>query len=382
MNKLRVIRRSNENKSGLSPLFVSFYINREKIRIPLGISCYKKEWDTTQECFVGRSQKAADNNLIIQSMLARISDIFVEARLRKEKLTVDEFKKRFKEPGDYRDFFGFARNYYRLISKGNADNTNKVHKSVLKKLQEYTPTLAFSDITPEFLKIYATYLRRIGNADTTIWKNLSTLKIYIRAAVSNGYIRTDPFTRYRVKHPRSDISYLSEQELQSLISLYRSGQLPKNEQNVLRFFLFMTFTSLHIGDARQLQVESIFSGELHYVRIKTRAIVTVPMSSPAMQLYEYYKGKRSNGPLIDGLPSDQAINRILKRIAAKAGISKDMTAKTARHTFATIYCSRNNGDITTLSRIMGHSNINMTMIYAHTMKQDRLTGIQVFNDLL
>lgn len=380
MNKLRVIRRNNENKDGSSPLFVSFYINREKVRIPLGLSCTEKEWDSAQERFVGRGKNVADKNLIISSMLARISDIFVKARLRDEKLSIEEFKKRFKNPTNFTTFIDFANNYYKLLAKGNTDNTNKVHRSVLKKLYEFKPSLAFSEVTTEFFKIYNMHLRRLGNADTTIWKNISTLKIYVRAAVAAGYIRVDPFANYKVRHPKNEIICLSEDELKQMISLYNSGLLPENEQDVLRFFLFMCFTSLHVSDAKALRVENIFANELHYVRKKTRQVVIVPMSVPAMRLYEYYRDGRNKGALFNNMPTDQAINRVLKRIAAKLEINKPITCKTARHTFATIYCTKNNGDITTLSRIMGHSSISMTMVYTHTLKENRMEGIKVFDE--
>ena len=163
--------------------------------------------------------------------------------------------------------------------------------------------------------------------------------------------------------------------------MYKREDLYTAEQDVLRFFLFMCFTSLHIGDARAVTIESIFGGELHYSRQKTRAQVAVPLSSPALRLIEYYRGDRRKGLLIEGLPTDQDINRKLKTICGRAGITKKISAKAARHTFATLYYKKNQGDIATLSNILGHSSLAMTMIYAHIDKENRSRGIHVFDDL-
>lgn len=107
----------------------------------------------------------------------------------------------------------------------------------------------------------------------------------------------------------------------------------------------------------------------------------MPLSVPALKLIKYYQGERKKGVLITGLPTDQDINRTLKTICGLAGISKKVSAKTARHTFATLYYKKNQGDIATLSNILGHSSLAMTMIYAHIDKENRSQGIHVFDDM-
>ena len=141
----------------------------------------------------------------------------------------------------------------------------------------------------------------------------------------------------------------------------------------------MCFTSLHIGDARNLKIEQIYNNELHYIRQKTRVRVCVPLSKPALGLVDLYKGDRVSGLLVQGLPSDQHINRILKMICGQVGISKRISAKAARHTFATLYYKKNKGDLATLSNILGHSSLAMTMVYAHINQDNRNQGIRVFD---
>lgn len=64
------------------------------------------------------------------------------------------------------------------------------------------------------------------------------------------------------------------------------------------------------------------------------------------------------------------------------GIDKPVSAKTARHTFATLYYKKNAGDLGTLSKLLGHTSVTTTMVYAHIMKDSRVAGVSVFNDML
>ena len=334
---ISIKRRSEERRDGSAGLYAVFHLNREKVRIPLNLYVTACDWDAEAEKIKGRGSLVHDQNLIIENVRSKINDVLVRAR--------------------------------------------RQHKSILKKIEDYRPELQFFEITPEFLKLYTAYLRRMGNGNATIWKNMAVLRGYILAAVRAGFIINNPFEVFRVKRSSPNIIYLTEDELKRLVDLFRSNELDAKEQDVLRFFLFMVFTSLHIGDARAVKIEHIHHDELHYVRQKTRIKVSVPLSDPAQKLIHYYKGNRKNGLLILGLPSDQQINRTLKTICNRVEISKQVSAKAARHTFATLYYKKNKGDLATLSNILGHSSLAMTMVYAHINQENRNQGIHVFDTL-
>ena len=72
------------------------------------------------------------------------------------------------------------------------------------------------------------------------------------------------------------------------------------------------------------------------------------------------------------------MNRYLKEIAAMAGIDKDITHKTGRHTFATYFLSKTK-DLNTLKSIMGHSCLRETLVYAHVLDRDKQEGITCFD---
>lgn len=384
MAKVTIKRRNESERSdGRAALYAVINIEREKLRIPTGVAARKDEWDPVKECLKGRGKWIKDANLIISNVKAKISDILVRSRLSGEKLTKDSFISLYKGPGETLNFIDFAKRHLNTIKPALQPETYRHQWTVIKKLENHNPDLVFTDITPDWLRLYAAHLKDdLNNSPGTVGKNMSVIRSHFMAAVRVGKVKCNPFEVYKIPHSEPAVVFLTETELDALIQLFRSDTLAENEKDVLRFFLFMTFTAMHISDARALQIDQIFGGEIHYRRIKTKTLVNIPLSKPAEKLVQYYKAGRYRGPLFTNLPTDQAFNRIIKRICQRVSIEKAVSAKAARHTFATLYYKKNNGDLGTLSKLLGHTSIKTTMIYAHIMKDNRISGISVFNDMM
>lgn len=384
MAKVTIKRRDDaERADGMAALYAVLNIQRIKIRLPLYIAVTSAEWDPVSERVKGRTQQARDKNLIISNTKAKISDILVRARLTGEILTKDSFLAIYRRPGETMNFVEFAHRHLNELRNALQPETIRHHKAALKKLETYDPRLQISDITPEWLQTYAAHLRKAhNNTSGTIRKNMCVIRMHYYAAIRAGKTKSNPFEAYKVPAADPVVIYLTEEELNSLTALYHSDTLPANEQDALRFFLFMTFTAMHITDARNLQIEQIEGGEIHYRRQKTHIRVNMPLSRPAAMLVEYYAAGRFRGNLFKGLPTDQAFNRLIKKVCKRVGILKAVSAKAARHTFATLYYKKNNGDLGTLSKLLGHTSVNTTMIYAHIMKDSRIEGIKAFDDML
>lgn len=106
--------------------------------------------------------------------------------------------------------------------------------------------------------------------------------------------------------------------------------------------------------------------------------ISVPLADPAKAIINKWIGNRTDGLIFKDLISDVKINKYLKDIGAMAGIDTILTAKVARHTFATLYLKETR-DLNTLKSLLGHSNIRQTLIYAHVLDEDRKKGIDTFN---
>ncbi|MDE5806889.1 MAG: tyrosine-type recombinase/integrase, partial [Muribaculaceae bacterium] len=120
---------------------------------------------------------------------------------------------------------------------------------------------------------------------------------------------------------------------------------------------------------------------IHYERIKTKVKVSVPLSAPAKVFFDLFAQGRKSGYLIDKMPTDQWFNRRIKSAMTMIGIEHNISAKSARHTFASIFYKRTK-DIGTLSKLLGHTSVRHTMIYTHIFRASRVSGMSAFDSFM
>ena len=374
-------RQYSDNAPGT--IWISFYVNREKVNFSTSVSCDKKFFNETKQRITAGDKDFKDKNLIIDSIQARVTDVFVKYRLRNKTLTRESFLRAYNRPDDYDTFFDFVKDYQKRIAVKTELATIMVHNSVIGKLREKHPALHFDDITTDWLDDYYSYLRKnLKNNENTAYKNMSTIRKYVRAAWKAGYMDENPFENWSIKRTKSSYTYLTEEELKAMIELYNSGELEEKHHRTLEFFLFLCFSSLHIGDAKKLKLEQFYQDSFTYFRIKNRNSkpepIVVPVSDPLKGLLKNIVGVRKKGMIFERLSADQTMNDYLKEIAKKAGIDKPISHKTGRHTFATFYL-RQTKDLASLKDILGHSELRETLIYAHVLDESKQEGVKVFN---
>ena len=378
------LRKYANESSGI--VWVSFYINREKVNFSTKVAVDCKNWSEKNACVKPGDKNASDKNLIIENIHARINNVLVKYRLKDKKLTRDAFLRAYHRPTDFNTFFEYVTAQQKKLSIKTELSTLSTHMSAIRKLQQYSPTLTFDDITKDWLDDYFIYLRKeLDNNSNTAYKNMGILKKYVRMAYRDGYMDENPFDSWQIKKTTASCVYLTEDELTRLTNLYRSGELEYNYHKTLEFFLFLCFSSLHVGDAKVLKLEQFGDTSFTYYRLKLRnkkpEPIVVPISEPLRNLLVNIVRPRKKGPVFEKVQADQTMNRNLKEIAAIACIDKPITHKVGRHTFATIFL-RKTKDIAALREILGHSDISETLIYAHVLEESKQEGIQCFNDFV
>ena len=144
-------------------------------------------------------------------------------------------------------------------------------------------------------------------------------------------------------------------------------------------FIFSCYTALSYIDVCELKQEDIrtgFDGNLWIIRKrhKTNVTSTVRLLDIPKAILEKYRDKLPNGKILPVI-SNQKMNDYLKEIAAICGIEKTLTYHVARHSCATSVLLANGVPIETVSKILGHTNIRTTQIYA------RITDLKVSGDM-
>jgi len=383
MITIKLYQRLNAIDKSKGFIYVSFYTNREKIHFSTKVECAAKHWNAEKMRITAGDKNYSDKNLVLEKTLSRINEVVVKYRLRNKVLTRVGFHKSYNRPDDFENFFAFCDDYKKQVSKRVELVTLGIHKTVLDKLKAFAPDLHFDDITLEFVADFYSHLRKtIKNNENTSYKNMSVFRKYVKAACKAGYMDENPFEEFPILRTKPNYTYLEEEELQSLLALYKAGNLDIKVYQTLQLFLFMCFGSQHVGDAKAMKIEQFNNVSFTYYREKLRnkkpEPIVVPLSKSMRIILSDIVGNRKVGFVFDKLPADQTMNRYLKTIADLAGIKKHITHKTGRHTFATFFLSKI-PDLNTLREIMGHSDIRETLIYAHVLEKSKQRGIKCFD---
>ena len=360
-----------KKKDGTCAIYILVHIENKSLKFPTGITVDPQNFDHHKSRIKGATKDVKDKNLIIDKSLALINDIEVRYRLQQKELTADLLKREWVNPSRRIDFYAFFDEAIKERKGDIAESTIRQHKSAIEKLKRFKPKLAFSEIDHEFIESYRRWLKAApqNNDINTIHTALKNFKTYVSIAKRKGVIEVSPFNQYSIKSAKTDRTFLNEQELESVWKLYSKNYCTGSDQLILRHFLFMCFTGLRISDFKALTADNIISDILVYNPIKTRnsnkITVKLPLNSYALRLISDEGSKTKK--LFNHL-SEQKMNERIKEIVKVVKIRKEISNHCARHTFATIWINKTK-DVTGLQKLLGHSDISMTMIYVHITDQ-------------
>ena len=199
----------------------------------------------------------------------------------------------------------------------------------------------------------------------TIVLLVTRLNTIVGEAIAEGIITADPFAGYEAEHPEREQKYLTAAELQRLMTTPLHD--PKL-YHIRDLFLFSCYTGIPYGDMCRLTTEDLEVAEdgevwIKTARKKTKIDYEVPLLDIPLLILDKYRDMASEGKLLP-MYSNNELNRTLKRIAAICGIERKLVFHVARHTYATEITLSHGVPLETVSKMLGHSRISTTQIYA------------------
>ena len=123
------LRKYADDSTGI--VWISFYVNREKVNFSTKISVETKNWNERKMMVGGGDKMASDKNLILENILSRVNNVFVKYRLKDKKMTRDMFLRAYNRPTDYDTFFDFVVTYQRKYAVRMETSTLMTHRTVL-----------------------------------------------------------------------------------------------------------------------------------------------------------------------------------------------------------------------------------------------------------
>lgn len=279
----------------------------------------------------------------------------------------------------YKSFIGFMNDAY-YKKHDERLRTVILHLNNFRKGED----VLFSEVTPEWLEEFKSYLI-LHISNNAAFSYLSIIRARLNDAFKSNLISRNPFDRCSLPTKQeSPRITLDIEEVKMLVAT----AFPSHP-HVRLAFLFSCFTGLRISDIIEIGWSDIqenvidTDGIEYFMQIRpikkqdtTGKLLRVPLTDSACKILEELKKEINlSGKIFEKLPSERNGRTLLKLWAAKAGLKKDIHFHVGRHTFATI-CLTSGMDIYTVSKLLGHSNIATTEIYAKIIDEKKRTEVQ------
>ena len=263
---------------------------------------------------------------------------------------------------------------YIEIERGRSVKTVENYDRYLSKFLEFSGAKKPSGIKEETLREYRLWLNRqkAGDKDTLKKKTqnyyLIALRAFLKYLAKRGIDSVSPEAIELAKVGERALDLITKEELLRLLEAPDTSSLSGLRDKAILETLFST--GLRVSELCSMSRDVNLKSDELSVRGKGEKIRVVFLSGEAKDSIKKYLDKRKD--MSDALfvnesgeaLTSRSVQRILKRHATKAGISKKVTPHVIRHMFATDLLS-NGADLRSVQTLLGHANISTTQVYTH-----------------
>lgn len=367
------INRAKE-KNGLAPIMGRITINGTIASFSCRCSIEKQFWDINKNMATGKNQKVDEINSMLEIYRSKIVYTYQMMLLRDKSLTARMVKdEAFGGNDENTTLLQAVDKQIKLFKlragKERSITTLKKMIIVKKHLKNYLnrkcnlKDIVIQEVNEEFILNFSRYLESTLNlTQSTVWVYCTFFKKIITDAHSKGLMKENPFRNIKLKANTKERGFLTEEEMKKFLIFLPDS---KTTQLVYDSFLFCCFTGLSFIDLKNLTTNNIIAiGKEKWIitrRQKNNMPCQIKLMKIPKQIIERYSN--DDNPNIFNLPSYESTLKKLKKLGQLCGLEKPLTFHLARHTFATMALT-NGMPIESISKVLGHSNISTTQIYA------------------
>ncbi|MBR3692293.1 MAG: tyrosine recombinase [Clostridia bacterium] len=260
--------------------------------------------------------------------------------------------------------------------KNAAENTISSYRRDLSAFSDYLKSRnigALSRVTPLVIDDYLSGLSKAGKKPSTVSRTGSSIRSLFRYLGLHGDISVNPARNIRPGPSTRQLPHvLSGAEVDLLLSQPSENSAKELRDRAMLELLYAT--GLRVTELISLNVGDV-NTEIGFIRVmgdKEPRIIPI-YDSCCRILRKYIDLVRNIIAAAEGEPalflnlsgtrmSRQGFWKILKGYAESAGISKDITPQTLRHSFA-LHLLENGADLKMIQTMMGHADISSTQVY-------------------
>ena len=259
------------------------------------------------------------------------------------------------------------------------------YQPLKKHITEFAPKIRLWEVNSRFLEDFVEHMctktcprSKKNYAKKTVTDIVENLGVVMKAAIAADIPVNNPvplMDRSIIHGDEKPRSYLTMDEVKKLVAT------PSTNERMTRLFLFSLMTGVRYSDLRSLTWSDIIEEDgkfrLEKQMRKTGKMLYLPMNATAVELLPERGETKS---LVFDVPTIQALDKSLKKWVKRAGIDKNVSFHTARHSFATIGLELGS-DLYTVSKLLGHSDVGVTQVYATIINPKKEEAIYKIDSL-
>lgn len=275
------------------------------------------------------------------------------------------------------------------MEKGMAGNTREAYMRDVRKLLVYLADsgVKLRDVTADTLRYFIGELHDLGIAERSQARIVSGMRSFFRFLSMEDYLNPDPTEL--LESPKTGLhlpEVLTLEEIDAMIAAINPDKAEASRDRAMMEVLYGC--GLRVSELIGLEISKIYAEEGYLVvRGKGSKERMVPMSEAAVSALEDYFEDRSMLDVKPGCENTVFLNRrgrkltrerifqIVKSLAEDAGIRKNISPHTLRHSFAT-HLLEGGANLRAIQQMLGHETIATTQIYIHldrsTLRSDIL----------
>lgn len=387
---LLYLKKSSLDKSGKAPIMGRITLNRSMAQFSSKLSCTPNLWNPRESRLDGKSREAVEINAKIEKLLLGIHSAFDSLVERKKPFDATAVKDLYQGSMNTQMTLLalLSRHMDELRSRVGIDvapTTLATYKYTLRSLGKFikkkfrTKDIAFGQLNEQFIREYQDFvLSEQGYAMDTVRHYLAILKKICKIAFKEGHSEKLHFAHYKLpKQKETTPKALSRESFEKIRDLV----IPENRRShtlTRDLFLFACYTGTSYADVVRITGENLYTDEegslwLKYRRKKTDFQARVKLLPEAIALIDKYKDETRES--LFPIQSPEVVQLNMRGLRIMADIKHPISYHSGRHSFASLITLEEGVPIETISRMLGHSNIRTTQVYA------RVTPKKLFEDM-
>lgn len=387
-------------KNNEAEIYARITVDRKRVNISLKRKVNVNLWDISKKRVKGHTTSAKQINNYLDQTYTNLFQVYQDLKYKGELITAQLIKATYLGENENSKTLQHLINYHskkieKTLSAGTIRNfgvtENYINRFLEKELN--TTDVFLKQLDYKFLCDFESFLSGYwptghpkALSHNTVMKHIQRLRKIVTLAYHMEWLDRDPFVRWKPTFEKKQREFLTANELSNLENHY--FQLERLER-VRDLFVFSCYTGISYIDIMQLSNENIIKGidGTNWIvthRQKTKTRIKIPLLEKAQELvtkYEDHPMAIVSGTLFPVITNEK-LNVYLKDVALSCGIKKNLTFHMARHTFATTVTLSNGVPIETVSKLLGHTKLSTTQIYARVLEDKINEDINALRSVL